>query len=246
MMVSIISLQQIDTCIWTPTFLTGIAIRAMLTMRTISRDLLNVVSTDYMRWFLCEIRPEGMRTNLELPHFVKTIHQVFSSNLHNWTSLLADMMDNQFKNIVPESGAWTAEHQKFLRFILSCRENVLQHYSAETYSLRAVIQALKNLVEAAHDFTNSQMYLYNNKSVYNSMRTAIALSLFALKLFALLARPIIPGIANQLLQSIGITADTLLTENTFIASGVKFNRVALPSFQPINENNLLNLVRATI
>ena len=209
-------------------------------------DLLNIVSIDYMRWFLCEIRPEGMRTNLELSHFAKTINQVFSGNLHNWTSLLANMMDKQFKNIVPESGAWTAEHQKFLRFILSCRENVLQHYSAETYSLRAVVHALKNLVEAAHDFTNSQIYLHNNNSVYDYMRTAIALSLFALKLFALLARPIIPGIANQLLQSIVLTEDTLLTDNTFIASGVKFNRAVLPSFQPINENNLLNLVRATI
>src|SRR5262249_50780317 len=67
-------------------------------------DLLNVVSTDYMRWFLCEIRPEGMRTNLDLPHFAKTINQVFSGNLHNWTSSLANMMDNQFKNIVPETG----------------------------------------------------------------------------------------------------------------------------------------------
>ena len=78
------------------------------------------------------------------------------------------------------------------------------------------------------------------------MRTAIALSLFVIKLFALLARPIIPGIANQLLQSMGITEDTLLTDNTFIAPGIKFNKTALPSFQPINENNLVNLERATI
>ncbi len=209
-------------------------------------DLLNAVSTDYMRWFLCEIRPEGMRTNLELSHFAKTINQLFSGNLHNWTSLLTNMMNNQFNSIVPEPGAWTAEHQKFLRFILSCRENVLQHYSAETYSLRAVVHALKNIVETAHDFTNSQTYLNNNINVYNYMRTAIALSLFALKLFALLAKPIIPGIANQLLQSIGITEDTLLTDNTFIAPGIKFNKKALPSFQPINERDLLNLIRAAI
>lgn len=209
-------------------------------------DLLNIVPRDYMRWFLCEIRPEGMRTNLSLSHFTKSIHQVFAVHLNDWTSSLAHIMNHTFKNSVPESGAWTAEQQKFLRYILSCRENILQNYSAETYSLRAVILSLKSLIESAYHFTHSQMYFHNNNGVYDYMRTALALSLFALKLFALLAKPIIPDIANQLLKSIGITENTLLTDDTFIAPGTRFDKTALPAFQVIAENTLTNLVRVNI
>lgn len=210
-----------------------------------TKDILKVVSVDYMRWVLCEVRPEGKRSDFTLSQFTSVINQIFPGILKTWISQLSRILNSNFNNIIPESGAWISEQKQFLNLILSYRENVITHYKIESFSPRNITAILNNLAKAACDFTRTQSILTEHHSTRDYLRTSVALSVLALKIFALLARPVTPHIATQILSALNISDDILLTDTGFVAAETEFNPSYLPDLTYLTEEDF-NMAHANI
>lgn len=207
------------------------------------RDLLRTAPVDYIRWFLSEIRPEGLRSNFKLNTFSTSVNHLFFDSLKTWTDELSQKIKMEFNNIVPEAGAWTAEQRKFYNSLLLLRQRVLDSYAIENFSPRIVTSTLRDLVENGLRFQTSQLRFFQKKYVSDNLRTTLALSLLALKLFALLARPITPEIGNKLLRFMQLAETTCITDTTFISSKTVLDIAELPEFLELHEENILSILK---
>lgn len=205
------------------------------------RDLINRVPLDYLRWYLCEVRPEGSRQNFTLSHFVLSINQTFF-RLDQWIKELTAVISNKFNHFISEPGAWTAEQHQFLQDILTYQQSAIDHFKIETFSTTRLIQNLNNLSITALSFLNSQKYFFDNNTVTPYARTALALLALALKIFALLARPIVPDTANAILDFMNIPRKTILNEASFIDPSKECKIFLLPKFVKIKEEELADIL----
>lgn len=207
------------------------------------RDLLHTAPVDYIRWFLSEVRPEGLRSNFKLNSFSESINHLFFYMLKTWTGELSRKVNVDFGNVVPEAGAWTAEQRKFYNTVLLLRQDILDSYTVENFSPRSIAGTLRNLVEKALHFQTSELKFFNKKYLSDNLRTTIALSLLALKLFALLSRPIIPEISGKLLSFMRLDKKTKMTDSEFISSKSILDNDALPEFLELHEESILDTLR---
>jgi methionyl-tRNA synthetase len=204
------------------------------------RDLLNNVPLDYVRWFLSETRPEGSRKNFTLAEFTISLNQTFAL-IQTWMTKFATIITEKFNQNIPLPGAWTLEHRQFLQNILTYRQTALDCYHIENFSPASIVQTLKNLSMLASHFLHAQQSLLDVKATYDYSRTAIALSAFALKIFALLSRPIIPNTANSILHFLGLPKDTKLIDNAFIDPLTTCDISLLPTLVTLEENAISEL-----
>lgn len=202
------------------------------------RDLLSKAPIDYSRWFLCQVRPEGIRSNFMLMDFTRSINQFFFTTLKDWTQEMSDTIATLFDNKLPESGAWSPDQRRFYSLTLSYRQQILDSYVIDHFSPRTITNILKMLAESALRFFRSEVKYLAGEPLYNNLRTAIALSALALKVFALLARPIIPNLSKQLLNYLNISEDTLITDHAFVVSQTLCNPAALPTFIKLVDDNI--------
>ncbi|MDP3704527.1 MAG: class I tRNA ligase family protein [Legionellaceae bacterium] len=203
------------------------------------RDLLHTAPADYIRWFLSEVRPEGVRSNFKLSSFSRSVNQLFSVVLKEWTVGLTDCIALNFNNAIPEPGAWTSEQRRFYNALLFFRHQTLENYAIDSFSLRAVTKTLNDLADAALDFQTTQIQYFDKAYLSDNLRTTLALSVLAVKIFALLARPIIPTISVNLLSYIGLSRDVSLTDITFVSSQTQLKIKELPHFIALDEHDIL-------
>jgi len=190
------------------------------------QDLASDIPIDYIRWFLSEIRPEGVRNNFTVQQLIHSTNQTFYITLNDWMNKISELLILNFDHLVPEAGFWSNEHIQFLNKILRCRQDILDHYCIDNFSTYTIVDSLKRLMAISRRFLNSQTSVLALASYENYARTTMALLLFSLKLFALLANPIIPTIGSRLLKFLGVSSS--IDDLTFIPSGYSCDVASLP------------------
>jgi methionyl-tRNA synthetase len=207
------------------------------------RDLAQRVPVDYMRWFLCEVRPEGSRADFTLSHFITSINQMFFVTTKEWVSLLSAQITSQFNGVVPEPGAWFPEQRQFYNKILSCRQELLSCYAIEGFSPQTIVRSLRVLAETGLHFLQAQITLADAAGVRDYLRTSIALSILAIKIFSLLIRPITPDLGGSLLRFLAIPKNVCITEADFLPSGTICDTTSLPNFICLSEADITGILK---
>jgi methionyl-tRNA synthetase len=202
------------------------------------RDLLDRVPADYVRWFLCESRPEGLRADFSLPVFCESVNRMFPGSLRRWGGDLAESVRRNFNGRMPEPGAWTAEHREFYATILNRRSEILAAYTIQGFSPRRITSALRGLAEDAVRFGRAQSCMAGSVGLVDYLRKSIALSALALKVFALLARPVVPETTDRLLAFLATNPDSRATDTSFLAGGTVLGDGAGPELPTILEEDL--------
>src|SRR5581483_4148944 len=69
-------------------------------------SLLGHVASDYVRWGLCCVRPEGGNSDFDLEQFRLSANAFFPGSLARWISKGVDAMARAGETFVPQPGAW--------------------------------------------------------------------------------------------------------------------------------------------
>jgi methionyl-tRNA synthetase len=95
---------------------------------------------------------------------------------------------------------------KVLRQKLDCGltiENINMYYGLEAFSLNAVTHIISAWLEDIYNFHLLNRTIKNELELASEYRTAVALELLSVKIFAILVYPIMPFFAESIMQSLG-------------------------------------------
>lgn len=198
------------------------------------RDLLACAPADYVRWYLCEVRPEGLRTDFSCPDFAARVNALFAGTLKTWLADLDNLLTGRFDGALPATGAWTPEHRAFYERMLALRRACLDHCAVDAFSPQQVTRALGAMVSEAARFLMAQSRLAESGGAWDYLRTVAALSAWALKLFAILSRPITPGLAASLLAVLDIDRDVTMADTDFPPAGARPDFTRVPPLPPVD------------
>jgi len=181
------------------------------------QDLSKELSIDSVRWYLCKVRPEGTRTNFILSQAKSEIDYYFNTIIEPWQENLRQILARNFDYIIPEPGAWTAEHQAYYLCIKAFFDAAQLCYQRGSFSPAQLTQKAEAFAVESIKFLNSQMHYFTLKSTLNFARTTIALSVLALKTLAELTLPITPDISKNMLDLLKQDTDKISMSLKFIS-----------------------------
>lgn len=193
-------------------------------------ELLAEVPADVARFYLAWDRPETEQSNFRHASFQ---HMVQSELIEGWQDWLADLgarLRQRFGGKVPGTGAWTEEHRRFHSTILALVQDAANAYEVDTFSLQRAARVLSELVHEARRFGHSEQHWHGIATRYEEERTAMALELWAARVLAQIAAPLMPGFAAALRHDLG--DDNLGWEDTpgFLASGQTLDELGRPAY----------------
>jgi methionyl-tRNA synthetase len=187
-------------------------------------DMLQEIPSDYLRYYLCYIRPESDITNFTLENF----YSYMTHTIQKWQDYIQIVFKNcydYFNGNVPDTGAWTQEQRFFYNRLHNIYEQIRDSYSASNFSLQRVCKLIDSLVSEALNFSKTQSYLYDCSISENYQRTAVALELVGLKAFCIVLNPIMPDMTKNLWQSLNITQSIEWEQNLSFINVKKINSV---------------------
>lgn len=161
-------------------------------------DLLRLVPSDYVRYYLSYVRPETQKTNFTLSGFVQTIDEQLVGHWQGWLGSLFSRTQKLFDGRAPAPGAWNTEHRAFFEFLSATLRDAEKAYQLESFSPQRVCRLANELVRESARFSASQQFYEETDSAYDLLRTGIALELAAARSLALVMAPIMPEFARKL------------------------------------------------
>lgn len=185
-----------------------------------SRDLLDCIPSDYVRFAVTFNRPEGVREDFSLDTSLATLNDLFPGRLARWVSIARSRLAG-LDGAVPEPGAWLAEHARHHRSLVSTANELKQALRPEAFSAKGVASALGALILDGERFARTQESLFSggNHSGHNYCRTALALDLLGLKLVARAARVAMPALAAELESLLQLEATSTSDPLAFLEPG---------------------------
>jgi methionyl-tRNA synthetase len=200
-------------------------------------DLLKIVPSDYVRYYLSYIRPENEKTNFTLSHFIETIEKFVIGDWQSWLNAMYNRCEKLFSNKAPATGDWTAEQRAYYERLLRMLDEANKAYQYSDFSPQYVCMISNELVRQVTRFMASQQHLFRVKTCQNQTRTAVALELLTAKILSIIINPIMPGFSQKLWNSLEGDKNIEWTENlNFVSDSTIINRPLHSFFENISEN----------
>jgi methionyl-tRNA synthetase len=165
--------------------------------------LLAVTNVDLLRLYLARVRPEDSRTSYS-PEAGHLYMSMVSQYWQSWFARLGESLGPVPAATAPPpatASAWSAEQTEFLLQLKGLLARARRGY--ETASLKDVMFVIDELVNRASTFGATQAELASVPSLAPEQQTALALELAALRTFAIIVAPVMPGLGERLWQCLG-------------------------------------------
>lgn len=184
-----------------------------------SRDLLDCIPADYVRFLVAFNRPEGVREDFSLEPGFAILNDLFPGKLARWIDIVRGRLAT-LDGAIPEPGAWLPEQSRHHQTVLSTARELDVALDPRTFSGRGIAHALRDLIVDGERFAQTQQRLFagGHASGRNYRRTAIALDLLGLKLAARAARIAMPALAEQLDALLQLSAESSDDAKGFLTS----------------------------
>ena len=164
-------------------------------------DVLDDVDRDALRLAMLLHSPEAPGdgvTTAELER-IGELTRPIEAWLHGFVDL-----GETLAGVVPDAGAWTPAQTRFYRQLNRALAQADECWSPETFSMRGYARVLLDLVAEAMRFRAAMRPLANGTVLGEELRTAQALEVTAVKAFAIVAAPAMPGLAERLWTELGL------------------------------------------
>ncbi len=169
-------------------------------------ELLEVASSDEIRFYLAYTRPEINRTNFTKEAFCQFIETEFG----RWKQWLLDL-DSRIKKFfggnVPEAGLWTNEQKIFFSSLEDSLRRISKFYEVESFSLEKASQSICHFVDECIYFSEGEKHWPLSIQSHPQFRTSIALEVTAANLLAILVYPLMPLFSANLWKQLGNRKD---------------------------------------
>ncbi len=160
---------------------------------------------DYYRYWLMANAPEGSDSSFTWQAFADGVNKDLADVLGNFVNRTLKFTKSCFGETVPEGGSWGGAEDKLAeeleRLVASYAENM------ETVQVRKALGDLRAIWVLGNEYLTEAApwtaIKENPEAAAGSVRVAINL----IRLFALLAHPVIPHSAAKLLESLGLEGE---------------------------------------
>lgn len=200
-------------------------------------DILEKASIDAVRFYLAYSAPENETTSFTWEEFEQTVDRELNRNWEAWLHELDAKVLRDGDGLAPEVPAeslWTADQQRFHRFLLSTIPEMELAYDAVSFSPQRATRLLCELVRVARRFSKGEEPWRRIPRRAEERATSLALELLAAKMLAVLVDPLMPAFAGRLWSQLGLSRPlahgTWNSLAEFLPAGTRVGRLNLPFF----------------
>ncbi|MGY6662032.1 MAG: methionine--tRNA ligase [Glycocaulis sp.] len=166
---------------------------------------LDLLPSDYWRWYLTSNAPEGSDTQFTWESFQGVINSDLANVLGNFVNRITKYCAAKFDGQVPATGA-PGEAEAWIAAELSERLQALSaHYEAMEY--RKAAAETRAIWAAGNEYLTRAEPWVKYKSDVDAAAVGVRTGLNLAALFAIIAQPIIPDTAKKVLDALGVPDD---------------------------------------
>lgn len=169
-------------------------------------DILSTVGPDAVRLALLRRAPEGRVTQITQDEADRLEQDPLYRGTHDWLAGFRTLIE-EFGTGVPGTGAWTDAHREFYRYLDSLTQQLDGLLVPAAFSARGYVRLLDSFVDRVTDFRATEEALRHVPSMSEEARTSLALEFLAAKVFAGLAWPVMPELAQHVWAWLGLPGE---------------------------------------
>ena len=166
---------------------------------------LDLLPADYWRWYLMANAPEGSDAAFTWEGFQAAVNSDLANVLGNFVNRITKYCKSKFDGQVPDAGQ-IGEDEAWMRAELKTRLTALiQHY--EDMEFRKAAAETRALWAAGNEYLTRAEPWVKYKSDVDAAAVGVRTGLNLVALFGIIAQPLIPDAAKQILDALGIPED---------------------------------------
>jgi len=166
-------------------------------------EALELFPVDYWRFFLIATRPEAKDANFSWEFFADKINADLNDTFGNFVHRTLTFINARFDGAVPQAEKLTAEDEAVLQ---SIREKVtVMAEEIEAAKLQSAANTLISLSRVGNQYLNEREPWTLLKSDKASAAAVFYVAVQVVKALAVASAPIMPGSAEQLWQTLGLS-----------------------------------------
>ncbi|MGW1600630.1 class I tRNA ligase family protein [Streptomyces eurythermus] len=182
-------------------------------------DALAAAGPDAVRLALLREAPEGRVTRITPERAGRLTQDPLYRGAQDWLGGFASLT-GRGDGRVPGTGAWTDTHREFYRYLNLATRQLDGLLLPESFSARGYVGQLESFVTRCAEFRATEEALRGVASLAEEARTSLALEYLAAKVFAALAWPVMPELAQRTWDWLGLPAQPVREADwTFLPAG---------------------------
>ncbi|WP_181795389.1 class I tRNA ligase family protein [Streptomyces sp. WELS2] len=184
-----------------------------------ARDALAAAGPDAVRLALLREAPEGRVTRISPERAGRLTQDPLYRGAQDWLGGFASLTERG-NGRVPGTGAWTDAHREFYRYLNLATRQLDGLLLPESFSARGYVGQLESFVTRCAEFRATEEAVRKVASLAEEARTSLALEYLAAKVFAALAWPVVPGLAQRTWDWLGLPGQPVREADwTFLPAG---------------------------
>jgi methionyl-tRNA synthetase len=166
---------------------------------------LELLPSDYWRWYLTAYGPEGSDAQFTWDHFQASVNTDLANVLGNMVNRVLKFATSRFDGVVPDGGE-TGEHEAWLASEVEARlKAIAAHYEAMEF--RKAASETRALWAAGNDYLTRAEPWAHFKTDKDKAALGVRTGINLIALAAIVAQPVIPDAARTILDAIGVPED---------------------------------------
>ncbi len=163
---------------------------------------LELLPSDYWRWYLMANAPESADAAFTLEHFQQTVNADLANVFGNFVNRITRFAASKFDSKVPDGGAPAEAEAKFANEFADRLTALTQFH--EQMEFRKAAAELRAIWVAGNEYLQVAAPWTAIKTDPDKAAVAVRTGLNAVVLFAILAQPFIPDAATAVLDAMGV------------------------------------------
>ncbi|WP_375548841.1 methionine--tRNA ligase [Oceanicaulis alexandrii] len=166
---------------------------------------LELLPSDYWRWYLTAYGPEGSDAQFTWDHFQSSANTDLANVLGNMVNRVLKFATSRFEGVVPDGGE-TGEHEAWLASEVETRlKAIASHYEAMEF--RKAASETRALWAAGNEYLTRAEPWAHFKTDKDKAAMGVRTGINLIALAAIVAQPVIPDAAKTVLDAIGVPED---------------------------------------
>ena len=171
-----------------------------------TREIVDLNGPDTVRFYAAHTCPEAEQTNYSLTEFADFVAGELIGGWQGWLSELQGRVDRGSEGRAPVAGTRTERQQAFHRRLQGLVDEAGEAYAWQTFSPQRVTRLCCELVRSARDFGGAENAWSRVPGGTEEHHSALALELSAVRVLAMLVKPVMPDFAAHLEGCLGLEA----------------------------------------
>jgi len=165
---------------------------------------LEILPSDYWRWWLMANVPEGSDSNFTWESFQAQVNKDLADVLGNFVSRVTKFAAARFGRAVPEEGAYGPEEAAVVADL--ARRLAAYEAHMDAIELRKAAQELRGLWVAGNEYLQAAAPWTAIKADRDRAAAITRFGLNLIRLYAVLSRPFLPDASDAMLAALGLEA----------------------------------------